>query len=214
MSEPESRAACRPATSIRSSAQRIRHRRVVSTKPALCAPGNRSKTFMRFAVLTSLIPVLLLLAAPPTMAQGSFGPQAIESCHDYVARANSQVQMAKGCSFPGARWSSDPAVHMKWCEAASARERGREDDERRTALVGCRGDAGSVPIKNCNEYAARSRSQVDLAQSLAGCTFEGMRWSANVVQHVNWCNRTPAARHEAEDAARRKELAAYQAGSK
>ena len=48
---------------------------------------------MRFSVLTSLIPVLLLLAAPPAIAQ-------IESCHDYVARANSQVQMAQGCNFP------------------------------------------------------------------------------------------------------------------
>ena len=168
---------------------------------------------LAFVVLAFVVPALLLAAAGPAVAQGSFGPQAIESCHDYVARAQSQVQMAKGCAFPGARWSPDPAVHMQWCKAASARERGREDDERRTALVGCPGDSGPVPIESCNEYAARSRSQVELAQSLASsCTFDGMRWSSNVVQHMNWCNRNPASRQEAEDAARRKELAACKAG--
>ena len=82
------------------------------------------------------------------------------------------------------------------------------------ALVGCRGDAGLVPIKNCNEYTARSRTQVELAQSLASfCKFEGMRWSSNVVQHDNWCNRNSATQHETEDAARRKELAACMAKS-
>ncbi|MCF8534150.1 MAG: hypothetical protein K9G48_14170 [Reyranella sp.] len=170
---------------------------------------------MRSAVLTFILPVFLLVLAVPAMAQGSFGPQAIESCNDYVARAQSEVQMAKGCGFPGPRWSQDPAVHMKWCEQVSAKERGREDEERRTALVGCRGDSGPVKIKNCNEYAARSRSQIELAQSLASnCTFEGMRWSPNVVQHMHWCNRTPASRHETEDAARRAELAACMAPSK
>lgn len=169
---------------------------------------------MKSVVLTFVIPVLLLLAAAPAIAQGSFGPQAIENCQDYVARASSQVQMAKGCRFPGARWSPDPAAHMQWCKQASGRDRGREDDERRTALVGCRGDAGLIPIKNCNEYAARARTQVELSQSLAShCTFEGMRWSANLVQHDNWCNRNPATRHEMEDAARRKELAACKAKS-
>jgi hypothetical protein len=97
---------------------------------------------------------------------------------------------------------------MAWCKAASPSARGREDDERRKALATCRGDFGAVPIKNCNEYAARSRSQVELAQSLqSDCVFEDMRWSSNLVQHVNWCNRTPATRHELEDAARRRELA-------
>jgi hypothetical protein len=169
---------------------------------------------MRPAVLTFLFPFILLLAAAPASAQGSLGPQAIESCNDYVARAQSEVQMAKGCGFPGARWSPDPDTHMKWCKEASPADRGREDDERRMALVGCRGDSGLVPIRNCNDYAARSRSQIELAQSLASsCTFEGMRWSANVVQHMHWCNRTPASRHEIEDAARRRELAACQATS-
>jgi len=55
----------------------------------------------------------------------------------------------------------------------------------------------------------------ELAGSLEpGCVFEGMRWSSNLVQHMNWCNRTPANRHEVEDAARRKELAACKVTSK
>lgn len=158
---------------------------------------------------------LSLLAAAPAVAQGSFGPVAIESCQDYVAKAASQVQMAAGCNFPGPRWSPDADAHMNWCKRASARDRGREDDERRKTLVTCRGDFGAVLIKNCNEYAARSRSQVELAQSLeSSCTFEGMRWSANLVQHMNWCNRNAASRHEFEDAARRKELAACKANPK
>ena len=158
---------------------------------------------------------LALLAAPPALAQGSFGPIAIESCQDYVAKAASQVQMATGCNFPGPRWSPDPATHMDWCKGASPKDRGREDDERRKTLMPCRGDFGAVPIKNCNEYTARSRSQVELAQSLEpGCTFEGMRWSANLVQHMNWCNRNSATRHGVEDAARRKELAACKANPK
>lgn len=164
---------------------------------------------------TALTVVIWLLIVPPAVAQVTLGPLAIDSCEDYVARASSQVQMATGCNFPGPRWSQDLVAHMTWCKDASARERGREDDERRKALVACRGDFGVVPIKNCNDYAARSRSQIDLAQTLgSSCTFEGMRWSSNVVQHMNWCNRNPASRHESEDAARRKELAACKANSK
>lgn len=164
---------------------------------------------MNYRVLAVCAASLSLSAITPVLAQGSFGPLAIESCPDYVAKATSQVQMATGCNFPGSRWSSSPADHMAWCKAASPRDRGREDDERRKALVTCRGDFGAVPIKSCKEYAARSRSQVELAQSLqSDCVFEGMRWSSNLVQHVHWCNRTPANRHEFEDAERRKELAA------
>lgn len=164
---------------------------------------------MNYRVLTVCAASLSLSAVTPVLAQGSFVPLSIESCPDYVARTTSQVQMATGCSFAGGRWSMDAADHMAWCKAASPRERGREDDERRKALVTCRGNSGSVPIKNCREYAARSRSQVELAQSLeSDCVFEGMRWSSNLVQHLNWCNRTPANRHELEDAARRRELAA------
>ena len=164
---------------------------------------------MNYRVLTVCAASLSLSAVSPVLAQGSFGPVAIDSCPDYVARATSQVQMATGCSFTGGRWSIDAADHMAWCKVASPRERGREDDERRKALVTCRGDFGAVPIKNCKEYAARSRSQVELAQSLeSDCVFEGMRWSSNLVQHANWCSRTPANRHELEDTARRRELAA------
>jgi hypothetical protein len=171
---------------------------------------------MKTAIVTVALSGLSLLAAAPAFAQvqGSVGAIPIESCQDYVAKAASQVQMATGCNFPGPRWSLDPEAHMNWCKAASPKDRGREDDERRKALMTCRGDFGAVPIKNCNEYTARSRSQVELAQSLEGCTFEGMRWSANLVQHTNWCNRNAASRHEFEDAARRKELAACKATPK
>jgi hypothetical protein len=182
---------------------------------ALLSVGLSAENIMKSTALTAVLSSLALLASTPAFAQGTFGPVAIDSCQEYVARATSQVQMAVGCNFPGTRWSPDPDVHTNWCKEASPRERGREDDERREALEGCRGDFGAVPIANCNEYAARSRSQVELAQSLASsCTFEGMRWSANLVQHMNWCNRNPAARHAVEDAARRKELAACKAKSK
>lgn len=170
---------------------------------------------MKSTALAIALSSLSLLAATPAFAQGSFGPVAIESCLDYVAKATSQVQMGTGCNFPGPRWSPDPATHMDWCKGASPRDRGREDDERRKTLMTCRGDFGAVPIANCNEYSARSRSQVELAQSLeSSCTFEGMRWSSNLVQHLNWCNRTAKSRHEVEDAARRKELAACKANPK
>ncbi|MDP2376250.1 hypothetical protein [Reyranella sp.] len=169
---------------------------------------------MKSAIFAAALSTLWLLAAAPASAQGSFGALPIESCQDYVARAMSQAQMATGCNFPGVRWSLDSDAHMTWCKAASPRDRGREDDERREALLTCRGDFGAVPITNCNEYAARSRSQVELAQSLDGCTFEGMRWSANLVQHKHWCNRNAPARHAFEDAERRKELAACKAKPK
>jgi hypothetical protein len=182
---------------------------------ALLSVGLSAENIMKSTALTAVLSSLALLASTPAFAQGTFGPVAIDSCQEYVARATSQVQMAVGCNFPGTRWSPDSDVHMNWCKEASPRDRGREDDERREALEGCRGDFGAVPISNCNEYAARSRSQVELAQSLASsCTFEGMRWSANLIQHMNWCNRNPAARHAVEDAARRKELAACKAKSK
>jgi hypothetical protein len=183
-------------------------------RPSFAANGRgRRYTIMKLTAVAVVLSSLSLLAATPAFAQGS--PLKIESCADYVARAASQVQMATGCNFPGLRWSPDPAVQQTWCEGASPRDRGREDEERREALVTCRGDFGAVPIKSCNEYAARSRTQVDLAQALeSSCRFEGMRWSENVVQHMNWCNRNPAARHETEDAARRKELAACQVKSK
>jgi hypothetical protein len=142
--------------------------------------------------------------AYPALAQ--FGSLAIDSCDDYVARATSQVQMATGCNVGGPRWSLDSLEHMNWCKRASSKDRGREYDERRKALIGCRGYSGEIPIANCNDYAARFRSQLDLAKSL-GCSFQGMRWSENLVQHMHWCNRTDAKRHEYEDAARRKELA-------
>lgn len=168
------------------------------------ASVNVMKSTVRMIVISSIS----LFAAIPSFAQGSFGSLAIDSCEDYVARATSQIQMASGCNFPGPRWSPNAVEHLNWCKRASPRERGSEYAERREALVTCRGNIGAVPISNCNEYAARSRSQVELAQSLgSSCTFEGMRWSSNLVQHMNWCNRTPANRHEIEDAARRKELA-------
>ena len=163
-------------------------------------------------MMKPLVALILLsssaLLATSAFAQGTFGLQPIDTCGEYVGRAMSQVQMATGCKFEGPRWSSDPVEHTNWCKDASPRDRGREYAERQKALLSCRGDSGVVPIRNCNEYAARTRSQLELAQSLdSGCSFEGMRWSSNLVQHMHWCNRTNAARHEFEDAARRKQLA-------
>ena len=170
---------------------------------------------MNSAVLAASLASIALLVSAPAFSQSAFGSLSIDSCPDYVARATSQVQMATGCSFTGSRWSAEPGDHTAWCKSASPRDRGREDEERRKALVTCRGDFGAVPIKNCNEYVARSRTQLELADSLSGsCVFEGMRWSSNLVQHLNWCNRTPPDRHQLEDAARRKELAACMAGPK
>ena len=160
------------------------------------------KSTFRLVVVTAIS----LPWAYPALAQ--FGSLAIDSCDDYVARATSQVQIATGCNFGGPRWSLDSAEHKNWCKSASSNDRGREYDERRKALITCRGDSGVVPIANCNDYAARARSQIDLAKSLGSrCTFQGMRWSENLGQHMHWCTRTSASRHEFEDAARRKELA-------
>ena len=162
---------------------------------------------MKPTVAITLLPAIAL-AASSAIAQGTFGPQPIDSCDDYAARTMSQIQMATGCNFPGPRWSPDPVEHINWCKSASPRNRGREYAERQKALLSCRGDSGAVPIRNCTEYSARARSQLELARSLkADCSFEGMRWSSNLIQHMHWCNRTNAARHEFEDAARRKELA-------
>jgi hypothetical protein len=59
-----------------------------------------------------------------------------------------------------------------------------------------------------NEYASRARSEIELAQALgSSCSFRAERWNSNLVQHMNWCNRTDTRAHELEDAARRKELA-------
>ena len=162
---------------------------------------------MKSAVAITLLPTIALLATSAA-AQGAFSPQPIDSCDEYTARAMSQVQMATGCNFAGPRWSPGPANHINWCKNASPRNRGREYAERQKTLLSCRGDSRAVPIRNCNEYAARARSQLELAQSLkSGCSFEGMRWSSNLIQHMHWCNRTDAGRHEIEDAGRRKELA-------
>jgi hypothetical protein len=150
----------------------------------------------------------ILTSAVPVLAQGVFGSSSIESCDDYVARAMSQVQMGTGCNFAGLRWSSNSADHMNWCKRASARDRGEENGERQKALVNCRGDIGVVRIPNCYSYASRARSEIELAQLLgSSCTFRGERWNSNLVQHMNWCNRTDTRAHELEDAARRKELA-------
>ena len=157
--------------------------------------------------LAGSVASLALLIAGPAFGQGTFG-LTIQNCSDYVARAMSQVQMASGCSVSGPSWSAEPADHAAWCKRASARERGREDEARRNALTTCRGDFGTVQIKSCNEYVARSRTQLELAEALSSsCTFDGMRWSSNLVQHMHWCNRTPVDRHATEDAARRRELA-------
>src|SRR4029450_13296763 len=146
---------------------------------------------MKSGALALFVSSSLLLAASPASVQGTFGPLAIDNCTDYVARAVSQVQMGTGCNFPGPQWSRNAAEHMKWCKDASPRDRGREYNERRKALVACRGDFGASPISNCNDYASRARSQVELAQALgSNCNFHGMRWSSNLVQHMNWCNRT------------------------
>ena len=94
----------------------------------------------------------------------------------------------------------------------NCRDRDREYAERLKALVACRGDSGVVKVANCHDYGARFRSQLDLAKALgSGCSFEGMRWSDNLVQHMHWCNRTDAGKHDFEDAARRKELASCHA---
>ena len=78
--------------------------------------------------------------AYPALAQ--FGSLTIDSCDDYIARATSQVQIATGCNFGGPRWSPDSVEHMNWCKRASSKDRGREYDERRKALIGCRGYSG------------------------------------------------------------------------
>jgi hypothetical protein len=153
-----------------------------------------------------VVAIAISLGASPALAQ--FQSTPIDSCDDYVSRTISQVQMATGCGFAGPRWSPDAGDHKNWCSRASSRDRGREYEERRKALTVCRGDSGLVKIANCNDYTARLRSQLDLAKSLrSSCTFQGMRWSDNLVQHLNWCNRTDASKQEDEDAARRKELA-------
>lgn len=174
---------------------------------------TQGKKIMKSAVLTLLMSCFSLLAAFPASAQGTFGPLAIDSCTDYVARAMSQVQMGTGCNFQGPQWSPHATEHMNWCDDASPRDRGHEYNERRKALVVCRGDVSAIPISNCNDYASRVRSQVELAQALgSSCSFQGMRWSSNLVQHMNWCNRTDTDAHEFEDAARRKQLADCNAG--
>ena len=193
--------------------------RLLSTGPIKCRSSavdraGVAENVLKSAALAVVLSSISLLAATPVVAQGLFGALEIDRCQDYVGRATSQVQMAAGCNFPGPRWSANPAAHMNWCKGASPRDRGREDDERRKTLVTCRGDAGVVPIANCNEYAARFRSQLELAKSLDSSCFAGDRWDANLVQHMNWCNRNSASRHEMEDAARRKELAARKAKSK
>src|SRR4029453_724797 len=148
---------------------------------------------MKPRVAISLLSAIALLA---TSAAAQIGPLPIDSCDEYVARAMSQVQMATGCNFAGPRWSPDPVEHINWCKKASPRDRGREYGERQKTLLSCRGNSGAGAIRNCNEYAARARSQLELAQSLEpGCTFQGMRWSSNLIQHMHWCNRTDAGRH-------------------
>jgi hypothetical protein len=156
---------------------------------------------------------LLLLMSPisvtavPALAQGVFS-SSIESCDDYVGRAMSQVQMGTGCNFVGLRWSSNSVDHMNWCKRASPHDRGEENGERQKALVNCRGDIGVIRIPNCFDYGSRVRSQIELTKALgSSCSFRGERWDSNLVQHMNWCNRTDASAHEKEDAARRKELA-------
>jgi hypothetical protein len=159
---------------------------------------------MKFTMLLSIS----LMAAYSASAQGTFGPLAIDSCSDYVARAMSQIQMGTGCNFSGPRWSLNSEEHRNWCNRAPPQDRGREYHERRKALVACRRDIGVVPITNCNEYVSRARSQLELAQTLgSSCNFQGTRWSSNLIQHMNWCNRTDLRAHELEDAARRKDLA-------
>ena len=97
---------------------------------------------------------------------------------------------------------------MNWCKRASSHDRGEENGERQKALVSCRGDLGMVRIPNCYDYASRARSQIELAQAVgSSCGFRGERWNLNLVQHMNWCNRTDTRAHELEDAARRKEVA-------
>jgi len=81
---------------------------------------------MKRTALAVALSSLSLLAATPAFAQGS--QLKIDSCADYVARATSQVQMAAGCNFPGSRWSPDAVVQKTWCEGASPRDRGREDE--------------------------------------------------------------------------------------
>src|SRR5580704_12701559 len=167
---------------------------------------------MKSSTLLLLMSSISLLSAFPGLAQGVFGSSSIESCDDYVARAMSQVQMGTGCNFGGLRWSSTSADHMNWCKRASAPERSEENGERQKALVNCRADIGVIRIPNCYDYASRARSEIELAQALgSSCGFRGERWDANLVQHMNWCNRTDTRAHESEDAARRKELAACNA---
>ena len=168
---------------------------------------------MKLSTLVLVASSISSISAFPGLAQGVFGSSAIESCDDYVARAMSQVQMGTGCNFSGPSWSANPADHMSWCKRTSAHGRGEENAERQKALVSCRGDIGLIRIPNCYDYASRARSEIELAQALgSACSFRGERWSANLVQHMNWCSRTDTKAHELEDAARRKELAECKAG--
>ena len=52
---------------------------------------------MKFTMVLSIS----LMAAYSASAQGTFGPLAIDSCSDYLARAMSQIQMGTDLQFLG-----------------------------------------------------------------------------------------------------------------
>ena len=198
----------RKQTDLPSRAEAIRRLVELGLKAKGQPRQRRPRKVMKPSTHLLLLTSISLIPASPVLAQGAFGSSSIESCDDYVARAISQVQMSTGCNFSGLRWSSNSVDHMNWCKHASTHERGEENGERQKALVNCRGDIGGIHIPNCFDYASRARSQIELAKALgSGCSFRGERWNANLVQHMNWCNRTDTRAHELEDAARRKELA-------
>lgn len=86
------------------------------------------------------------VVAGATIFAATSGAQAAgrDFCHDYTQAALVQVHAMMSmprCADridPGPRWSTDPAVHFKWCRGVSRDEANDEREVRKDYIDRCR----------------------------------------------------------------------------
>jgi hypothetical protein len=127
------------------------------------------------------------------------------SCAGYAAaavRVTGEVNKIPVCVQNPAdpRWSSDPAVHRKWCLQADAESARREASWREGEGLYC---------TICAKYAQTAVNQYERAKNCLGSPPSGQQWSPSFTGHYYWCRDWYTAHSQSEQAKREKEIAGF-----
>jgi hypothetical protein len=127
------------------------------------------------------------------------------SCAEYAntaVRVTGEVNKVKVCvQNPGdPRWSTDPAVHRRWCLKADSESVKYEGSARENERFYC---------LHCASYAHKAVSQYERAKACLGKPPSGQQWSSGFTDHYYWCRERWLADASSEQSKREKEVVGF-----